>query len=329
MNPLGKITALKKSNKASVPTYLSKVNPLGRIFALKKSGKSDRKSVAEYHSQESALQDRSYKPHQIDRHLVTYSMPQSFEAEQFKMLRTNLLFPDSGKPPRSIMITSVVPGEGKSFVAANLAISIAQIISEHVLLIDCDLRTPCIHKRFGFNDDVPGLSEYLSHGSHFEAINRKTFGTVPDLNEYLSDEVLLSSLFLKTRINKLTLLPGGKPPPNPSELLSSKQMSALLKREKTRYSNRYILIDAPPPKLTTETSVISKQVDGVVLVVKYGKTPRKQVAEVIDILGKERILGIVTNWADTNKTYRMYRKHIGKKMNLPRMREMDIPRMGE
>ena len=97
----------------------------------------------------------------MDRNLVSLFNPQSFEAEQFKILRSNLLYPVSGNPPRSLMVTSPLPGEGKSFVASNLAISVALNINRHVLLMDCDLRRPSIHTRFGF-DDVPGLSDYLS-----------------------------------------------------------------------------------------------------------------------------------------------------------------------
>jgi len=269
---------------------------LGKIFALKRSDKINKASVPTGKVSKKAMPSQdAYKRQKMDSNLVAFLKPKSFEAEQFRMLRTNLLFPISGKSPRSIMVTSALPEEGKSFIAANMAISIAQIISEHVLLMDCDLRTPCIHTRFGFANNMPGLSEYLSHGSHFEAVNRKKFGDVPELGMFLSDGVFLSSLLLETKVNKLTILPGGSPPPNPSELLSSKQMAELLKREKRRYSNRYVIIDAPPPKLMTETSVLARQIDGVILVVKYGSTPRKLVSDLIDILGKEKIVGIVLN----------------------------------
>jgi exopolysaccharide/PEP-CTERM locus tyrosine autokinase len=214
-----------------------------------------------------------YDSSKIDENLVTLLDPQSFEAEQFRMLRTNLLFPASGKPPRSIMVTSAVPAEGKSFVAANLAISIAQSIQEHVLLIDCDIRLPRIHKQFGFGD-VPGLSECLSNGTP------------------------LSSFILKTKVDKLSIVPGGKSPHNPSELLSSQQMSTLLKETRNRYSDRYIVIDSPPPKLTAETNAISRQVDGIVLVVQHGSTPRQMVSDLIEKMGKEKILGVILNKMD-------------------------------
>jgi len=215
----------------------------------------------------------SYNNNNIDKNLVALLQPESFEAEQFKMLRTNLLFPLSGEAPRAIMVTSAVPGEGKSFVAANLAISIAQSIQEHVLLIDCDIRLPSIHTQFGFGD-VPGLSEYLSNGT-----------PVP-------------SLILKTKVDKLSIIPGGKRPHNPAELLSSQQMSRLIKEARDRYSDRFIIIDSPPPTLTAEASAISRQMDGILVVVEYGSTPRQMVSNLIDIVGKKKILGIIFNKFD-------------------------------
>jgi len=216
----------------------------------------------------------SYDENKIDQNLIVHLRPNSFEAEQFKILRTNLLFPSSGRSPRSIMVTSAVPDEGKSFVSANLATSIAQSIQEYVLLIDCDIRVPSIHRQFGFGD-VPGLSDHLAKG------------------------VPLPSLIFRTPVNKLSILPGGKPPHNPSELLSSQLMSKLLQEVKHRYSDRYIVIDSPPPKLTAETAALSRQVDGVLLVVECGTTPRKMVSDLIEIIGKEKILGVILNKFDT------------------------------
>ncbi len=226
-----------------------------------------------------------YRTANVDKNLVALLNPKSFEAEQFKILRTNLLFPGSGNSPRSIMVTSTIPGEGKTFVASNLAITIAQNINEHALLMDCDIRRPCIHGRFGF-DQVPGLSEYLLNGTS------------------------LSELLLKTQLEKLTILPGGNPPHNPSELLSSKKMSELLEEVTARYSNRYIIVDSSPPQLTAETRAIARQVDGILIVVKCGSTPREMVANLVEMMGKEKILGIVLNKFDVrSSSYYVYRKY--------------------
>jgi len=229
-----------------------------------------------------------FKNRDIDKNMVSLLEPQSFEAEQFKHLRTNILFPISGKPPRSIMITSSAPGEGKSFVASNLAVSIAQNIDQHVLLMDCDIRCPSIHSNFGYNI-VPGLSEHLLNG------------------------VPLSPLILKTEINNLAILPGGKQPENPAELMSSKKMSELLKEVKSRYKDRYIIIDSPPPNLTSETNVIGRQVDGIILVVKVGSTRREMLEDLLEMVGKEKVLGVVVNCFDISSTkyygYNGYSNH--------------------
>lgn len=210
----------------------------------------------------------------MDRNLVTYHKDQSLESEMFKILRGNILHPvKKTAPPKSILITSALPGEGKSFVSSNLAVSIAQNINEHVLLMDCDVRRPSIHTIFGY-DDIPGLTEYLEK------------------------RISLTDALVKTDVKKLTILPGGDPPKNPAELLSSKEMADLIQEVKVRYKDRYIIIDSPPPHLTAETSAIARQVDGVILVVKTGRTPREMVAELVENIGREKVLGVVMNWFD-------------------------------
>ena len=160
----------------------------------------------------------------IDKNLVSLLQPQSLAAEQFKILRTSILFPASGKRPRSIMVTSVAEGEGKSFVAANLAVSVATHVNWNVLLVDCDLRRPSIHRQFGFSK-VPGLSHYLLTGTK------------------------LPLLLKRTAVKHLTILPAGRPPDNPSELLSSERMAAFIDELVARYKDRLIILDSPPAKL--------------------------------------------------------------------------------
>ena len=108
----------------------------------------------------------------------------------------------------------------------------------------------------------------------------------------------MQQVFRKTEMDKLTILSGGRSPHNPAELLSSKKMSELLVEVKERYEDRYIIIDSPPPQLTAETSAIARQVDGVILVVKYGGTPKDLVTDLVEIIGREKILGCVLNWFD-------------------------------
>lgn len=214
----------------------------------------------------------------VDKSLVSVLNPDSKEAEQFRLLKNNILFPETGLPPKSIMVTSSSPNEGKSFVASNLAASIAQSIDEYVVLMDCDLRKPTIHKIFGLSGK-DGLSQYL--------LNQKP----------------LSTMLLKTFINKLTILPAGPIPRNPSELLSSGHMRNLIHEMTLRYNDRYIIIDTPPPYITSEASVISRHVDGIIIVIRHGKTRKKDVADIIDIYGKEKIIGVVQNFAEKRPGY--------------------------
>ncbi len=226
-----------------------------------------------------------YARREIEKDLVTLMNPHSFEAEQFKILRTNLLFAESGKTPRSVMVTSAAPGEGKSFVAANLAVSVAQHVNWNVLLIDCDLRRPNIHRQFGFQN-VSGLSDYLANGTALEPLLRKT------------------------GVENLTILPAGPLPDNPSELLSSKRMAALLDEVANRYKDRLIILDSPPPRLTAESGALARYVDGILLVVKYGKTPKDSVTDLIDKLGRKKIIGAVVNNFDAGAS-RYNRKYYG------------------
>lgn len=245
------------------------------VFLLNKTGASD-------------LQNQ-YK---IDKNLVAWKDAQSLESEQFKILRTNLLFPVSGEPPRVILVSSFFPGEGKSFTSSNLAVSIAQNINQNVLLMDCDLRAPSIHRIFGFDDDSIGLSEYL-----------------------LKDAAL-SSIIIGTNIERLSIMPGGRVPDNPSELLSSQEMSDLIVEVKERYNDRIVLIDSPPLKLTAEANVLARQVDGILLVIKCGSTNRDLVSGMINSIGKDKILGVVFNhFNKKNTTYYGYGKNYKKRKN--------------
>jgi exopolysaccharide/PEP-CTERM locus tyrosine autokinase len=187
------------------------------------------------------------------------------------------------------MVTSALPGEGKSFVAANLAVSIARHINRSVLLMDCDLRRPSIHRQFGFGD-TPGLSDYLSRG------------------------VELGSLLLKTGVEHLTILPAGSPTATPSELLSSERMSDLIKEVSARYHDRLIIIDSPPPRMAAESAALARQVDGILVVVKYAGTPREMVTDLIDKLGPHKVLGAIVNNFEMMSPYyaRKYYGYYGK-----------------
>jgi exopolysaccharide/PEP-CTERM locus tyrosine autokinase len=207
-------------------------------------------------------------------------------AEQFKMLRSHLLFPPDRSNPRTIMVTSAIPGEGKSIVAGNLAVSIALGKQEHVLLMECDLRRPSLCNTFGL-DNCRGLSDYLL------------------------EEAELSDLLCKTSVDKLTLLPGGTMTTTPYELLSSQRMIALLEEVKHRYEDRFIILDSTPAQVAAETGVLSKFVDGIVMVVRYGKTSRKVVQETMERIGQDKFLGVVFNCSEGRFLNEYYYKYYG------------------
>lgn len=225
-------------------------------------------------SRTAAKHESAWDESAVDRNLVALIEPQSHEAEQFKILRTNILFPLAGSPPRSILVTSSAPGEGKTFAATNLAISIAINVNRHVLLVDADMRQPMVHKRFGFGA-VPGLSNYLAEGAP------------------------LQHLLLKTKVERLTLLPAGFPPENPSELIGTERMQSLLSEITNRYPDRMVVIDSPPPGFAAETAVLARQVDGILVVVRYGKTRRRDLLDLVARMGAKKILGTLINYIET------------------------------
>jgi protein-tyrosine kinase len=235
---------------------------------------------------EAAFAREYFKERQYSDKLVTILLPDSVTAETFKVIRGTVLYDKDRPAPKAIMVTSAFPGEGKTFVSSNLAVSFAMGLNENVLLIDADLRRPAIHKIFGYNNEY-GLSEHLQ------------------------GEKTLPELLIKTKIERLTLLLAGKTPPNPVELLSSKKMEAFIKESKDRYQDRFIIMDVPPSQLTAETNVIANHVDGIIFVVMNGKTPRAVIQQTVENLGKEKVLGIIFNgFAQSYKAYnKYYRKY--------------------
>jgi len=219
---------------------------------------------------------------QFSDSLIMLSSPDSADAETFKVLRGQILFPKDRKVPRSMLVTSTFPTEGKSYVAANLAATLALSIDEYVLLIDTDLRRPRLHRMFGYSK-VQGLHEYLVGGCKLE------------------------ELVLKSGIDKLSILPAGKPPRNPTELLSSSMMVKFLDEVKERYQDRFVIIDSPPSNVATEGKFLAQYVDGIIFVVMANKTPRKDIEKAIDNLGRDKILGIVFNgYEQVRKNYYRY-----------------------
>jgi protein-tyrosine kinase len=214
------------------------------------------------------------KPERIisDQKLVTFYEPSSLAAEQFRKLRTQLLRLKLPHPPKTILVTSATPGEGKTLVSVNLAAEIAYEFHAYALLVDCDLRNPCLGQWFG---------ACLQNGG--------------GLADYLIGKKEIPELLVKTEVEKLKVIFGGTIRDNPAELIGSAKMEALIQELKSRYNDRYIILDSTPLLSTSESEVLSKFVDGIIVVVRAGVTPRETVKQAISSLEKEKILGFVLN----------------------------------
>ena len=207
--------------------------------------------------------------------LVTKVRPQSQMAESYRALRTSLLLSNLGAPPKVIMVTSALPQEGKSTTSINCAIVLAQKKDARVLLIDADLRRPSIHKTLGM-EPGNGLSKVLTNS-----------GT--RLDEVIAPTTMLPNLFV---------LPAGKTPPNPAELLASSNMRDLLAELREVYD--HIVIDTPPSLSVTDAVVLSPQADAVVLVIRSGQTTKQALRRSCDILTQvnAKVVGVLLNAVD-------------------------------
>lgn len=211
---------------------------------------------------------------------VVESKKKSIESEAYRMLRTNIQYSSFDKQLKIILITSAEAEEGKSTVSGNLALSFSES-NKSVILIDCDLRRPSIHKKFKISN-VIGLSEVLIG------------------KEKLEDCIKLYN-------DNLSILPSGTVPPNPTEMLDSNSMSNLLKFLKDKYD--LIIIDTAPILAVADAKILSTKADGALIVVRAMKTKVESVIEAKNILNKvgANIIGTVLNGVDNSR--RKYSKY--------------------
>lgn len=212
--------------------------------------------------------------------MISVKNPKSHAAEAFRTLRTNIQFSALDEEIKTIVITSTQPGEGKSTVISNLALTMAQS-GKKVLLIDCDLRKPTIHKKLGVSNQA-GLTTILS-------------------KEKGLDEVIIAS-----DIQNFNILTSGPIPPNPAELLGSKKMRSFIAELKESFD--MILIDAPPVLAVTDAQVLSTLTDGVIFVAGYGQAEKNAVVRAKELINKVggKILGVVINKIPANSTNHYY-----------------------
>ncbi len=205
--------------------------------------------------------------------LISHDDPKSKIAEAFREVRTTLLVSQPGGPPRSILVASTMPGEGKTAVSLNLAISLAQI-GRHVLIVDADLRKPRLHKLLGVANDR-GLSNGLSGSG--------TPWAEP----------------CKTQVPGLELLPSGPLPPNPADLLDSDRFAQLLRRFLDQGYD-HVVYDSPPVLAVADAAIMAVRMDAVVMVVQAGVTNRDSLAHAVRRLQqvKARLTGALLNKLD-------------------------------
>ncbi len=206
----------------------------------------------------------------VEPHLVAITQPRSAYSEELRSLRTHVIHLTQRKKMKSIVVTSTGVSEGKSLTALNLAWLLAQTDGMRCLLIDSDLRQPCLTEYLGIEEeDEVGLSEVMG------------------------GEVTLEQAMRRLEPSGLYLLPGGAARDDVAELLSGPRFSSIL--EEVRDLFDYIIIDAPPLGLFTDATVLINRADGALLVVRASKTRYALVNRILDTLPRSRMLGVVLN----------------------------------
>jgi capsular exopolysaccharide synthesis family protein len=219
-----------------------------------------------------------------DNRLVSLASEASLGAETFRLLAVRLRQIQRAREVKRLLITSTIPGEGKSTVAANLAVTLSQKRPQRVLLVDGDLRRPTLASEFGVSGRA-GLSEFLRGDS----------GSTTNI--------------CHLEAARVWFLPAGQPPPNPLELMQSPRLAELL--DWLSISFDWIVIDSPPILPLADTSVWSRLADGILLVAREGTTQKRQLQYGLDALEQSKLLGVLFNSctnADHSNYYQRYRQ---------------------
>jgi len=249
---------------------LGVIPQLPPVNERKKSGANPSQGYGYSHGEEDHKQkeeDLSDRDKKIE--LINHLYPQLNISEDYKAVRTSILLSNAENPPKTIAFSSALPKEGKSTTVANVAVSFSQL-QKRVLVVDADLRKPRLHRVFNVRNRE-GLSGYLT--------GKK------DLNNVIQ----------KTAVENVWILTSGPIPPNPAELLNSKKMNEMFNELKEKFD--FILIDTPPVIAVIDAVIVSTIVDGMIFVIKAGKTTRKPFLISVEELNKAKakIMGIVFN----------------------------------
>ena len=209
--------------------------------------------------------------------LITLTDPRAPAAEAYRTLRTNLYFSSLDRALETLVVTSAASGDGKSTTLANLAVIMSQG-EKRTILVDADLRKPSLHKLFGVSNNQ-GLTTMA-----------------------VEDSALAEPPLVETGLDNLWLLPSGPLPPNPAEILGSRRMEEIIAALKARAD--VILFDAPPAIAVTDAAVLGTKVDGVLLVIRAGKTRREHAQRAKELLERVqvRVVGAVLNNAPPDQS---------------------------
>lgn len=201
--------------------------------------------------------------------MITHFAPRSAFAEGIKTLRTNLMFMSADRPPTMLLVTSPGPSEGKTLISTNMAIAIAQS-GLRTLVVDCDLRRPRLHQALGIDNDL-GVSDIVAGQAKLDDVTHST------------------------NVANLWALTAGHIPPNPSELLHTEAFRQLVEQLRGKYDR--IIVDSPPVGAVADALILSRSVDGVIVVLKFGQTRRDQFRRAVDQLDAigAPLLGCVLN----------------------------------
>lgn len=199
------------------------------------------------------------------------------EIDSYKVLQQQILQSTEDFGGNAIMVTSTMPGEGKTLTAINLACTLAREFEQTVLLVDCDLKKQNIHEVLGYESDK-------------------------GLVNYLLNECSITDLIVWPGIEKLTIISGGKTIEESSEVLGSPLMKELISDMKNRYPERYVIFDVPPVFAGVDTMILAKLMDHILVVVEADKTPIPDLKMALDMLPKEKIRGLILNQQKTPAT---------------------------
>jgi polysaccharide biosynthesis transport protein len=269
---------------AVIPS-LTVAPPYGRGNSLYGIRSIDLKAAAMKDAGESFDQFNGFS----DKPVLVDSMKMfSGAAEAYRMLRTSILLSTAGRPPKTMLLTSGQPGDGKTTTAFNIALALTQLKAK-VVIVDCDMRKPRIHRLLQMTKSE-GLSTLLTNGG--------------ELEKFIS----------RTPVPHLSVLPCGYVPPNPSELISSESMKEVLRGLSEQYD--YVIVDSPPLFSVSDPIILSTLVEGVILVIKSGHSKSELVRRACQDLSSvgARLLGVTLNSLDIRKDgyeyYRHYRHYV-------------------